>query len=241
MHTACVTLLLISPCTNTDTEGVWKNCPHWLHNLLFFLPLLPIRSKNPASTHSRFPTDSSYFRFPWSFYTICHFLGSSSLICLPDYTLHLPATPKGDVLSPLHFHFTQTNSLDFFSLPAMHSRRVLWLQKTILLEVLQAQVLEDKKPPQLTVLSNCNGAAMAKNNKSGNFHWKLNTTVRYKDTSHSYRNNSFCFYTCLKVDFISCHLLLWKIRGGLDNLWHGRSNCTCSIKPTIAEQDEAPF
>lgn len=52
----------------------------------------------------------------------------------------------------------------FFSLPAMHSRRVLWLQKTILLEVLHAQVLEDKKPPQLTVLSNCNGAAIAKNN-----------------------------------------------------------------------------
>lgn len=46
----------------------------------------------------------------------------------------------------------------------MHSRRVLWLQKTILLEVLQAQVLEDKKPPQLIALCNRNGAAMAKNN-----------------------------------------------------------------------------
>lgn len=70
--------------------------------------------------------------------------------------------------SPLHFHFTQTTSLDFFSLLAMHSRRVLWLQKTILLEVLQAQVLEDKKNlPMywvLIVLNNCNGAAMAKNN-----------------------------------------------------------------------------
>lgn len=52
----------------------------------------------------------------------------------------------------------------FFSLPAMHSRRVLWLQKTILLEVLKAQVLEDKKPPQLIALCNCNGAATAKNN-----------------------------------------------------------------------------
>lgn len=51
------------------------------------------------------------------------------------------------MFSPLHFSFTQTNSLKFFSSPAMHSRRVLWLQKTILLEVLWAQLLEDKNLP----------------------------------------------------------------------------------------------
>lgn len=154
---------------------MWKNCPHWLHIkpktdctiFYFFCLFSPSNQKNPPSTHSRFPTVSSYFRFPWSstqFAISLHFslvLPVSSVYLTSLYTC---LVHQHGVFFPLNFHFTQTNSLDFFSLPAMHSRRVPWLQKTILLEVLQAQVLEDKKPPQLIVLSNCNGAAMAKNN-----------------------------------------------------------------------------
>lgn len=54
---------------------MWKNCPHWLHikpkiltaqSSIFFCLFSPSNQKNPSSTHSRFPTVSSYFRFPWS-------------------------------------------------------------------------------------------------------------------------------------------------------------------------------
>lgn len=145
------------------------------------------------------------------------------------------------MFSPTHFSFIQTNSLDFFSLPTIHSRRVLWLQKTILLEVLQAQVLEDKKPPQLIVLCNCNGAAMAKNNTnqesatgSSMLMWDTKTHLILIETTVPGS-------TSVRIYFISCHLLLWMSRPPLIYPSRGRSNTSCSIKPTIAEQEEARF
>lgn len=99
-----------------------SNQKFWMHNLLIFLPLLPIRLKQ--STHSRFLTVSSYFRYSWSFYTICHFLallflGSSSLICLSDFISQLPGTPTWDVL-PTTFPF-YTSYFPGFFLIACHA------------------------------------------------------------------------------------------------------------------------
>lgn len=141
-----------------------------MHNFLFFLPLLPITLKHP-------PHPPLTLGFLLSVVISgTHEASTQSAISLHYFSLVLPISPvyltsfysclvhQQGIFSSLHFYFTQTVFLDFFSLPAMHSRRVLQLQKAILLEVLQAQVLEDKKPPQLIVLSNCNGAAMAKNN-----------------------------------------------------------------------------
>lgn len=155
---------------------MWKNCPHWLHikpkiltaqSSIFFCLFSPSNQKTLppltlgfllsvviSGSHEVLHNLPFPCTFPWFFqsplFIWLHFT--------PAWYTNMECSPH--CISILH----KLIPWIFFSLPAMHSRRVLWLKKTILLEVLQAQVLKDKKPPQLIVLSNCNGAAMAKNN-----------------------------------------------------------------------------
>lgn len=118
----------MSPFTNTDTEGMWKNCPHWLHikpkiltaqSFIFSASSLHQIKKILPPLTLRFLLTvviSGSHEASTQFAISLHFS-----LALPVSSVYLTSLyrcwiHRYGMFSPLHFHFTQTNSLDFFLL-----------------------------------------------------------------------------------------------------------------------------
>lgn len=129
MYCLCCSMFLMSPFTNIATEGTWKNCLHQLqikpkilnaqssifsasspHQIKITLPPLTpgfLRSVVISGTHEA----STQFAISLHYLSLVLPVSSIYLTLFYSCLVH----PHG-MLSPLHFSFTQTNSLDFFLL-----------------------------------------------------------------------------------------------------------------------------
>lgn len=141
---------------------------------------------------------------------------------------------------PLHFSFTQIDSLDFFFyLPAMHSKENTdFKRQSFPLKFCRLRCWRTKNLPSWLYSVIVIGTVMSKNNTNQRT-FTGSTHVRYEDTlSHSYINTSSCFYACLKMDFISYSESLGWL---WSSLGCGRSYSGCSIKSTTSDWDETTF